>query len=385
MKLALLKGNRFNPWHLRAFTQLGEDVSVTAFRAESEVQEYFADRGDGTQEFDVETIQFEHQVGMGKVLRPIRERLGGVQSRILPFADRLEGYDLIQSWELFTDWTEQALDAKRRYGIPVSLMMWDNIAYNHETSPELIARKERAIREADRFIVHTERSRRVLEMEGADASTIELIAPGVDETHFASGASNRVQFGLADDEFVMLFVGWMLPRKGLEFLILALKNLVDDPELKDSKFRLAIVASGPGRDRIEALARRAGVEDRVTFLGTFPYDEMPEVYRSADCFVLPSIATTEWQEQFGMSLIEAMACGVPVVTTRSGAIPEIAGDAARLCQANDFLSLYEALRELVLDESQRRELSKAGRARVEVKFRLNDYANGLKRVYSDLV
>lgn len=85
-----------------------------------------------------------------------------------------------------------------------------------------------------------------------------------------------------------------------------------------------------------------------------------------------------------MSMIEAMACGVPVVTTHSGAIPEIGGNAVRLCQPNDFLGLYEAIRELVQDEAARESLSCIGRERVLRKYRLQEYADRLKVLYSDL-
>ena len=386
MKLALLKGNRFNPWHLQAFQQLGEDVEVTAFRAESEVQQYFRERDDGSLAFKEEAIFFDTQTGPAwmRMYNVLRERYARYQPEIVPFADRLEGFDVIQSWELFTDWTEQALEAKRRYNIPVSLMIWDNIPFNGEGNSRRRDLKRRAVAEADRFIVHTERSRRVLDMEGVDSDRVELIHPGVDEEHFAPGEGDRERFGLKDDEFVILFVGWLLPRKGLDFLILALRELVHDRELQDKRIRLAVVGSGPGRDRIDALLERTELTDRCTFLGTYPYDEMPEVYRSADVFVLPSIATEDWQEQFGMSLIEAMSCGVPVVASRSGAIPEIAGDAGILCQPNDFLSLYEALKRLISDEVLCGDMAKAGRERVMSRFRLDSYAEALGRVYGEL-
>jgi glycosyltransferase involved in cell wall biosynthesis len=111
---------------------------------------------------------------------------------------------------------------------------------------------------------------------------------------------------------------------------------------------------------------------------------MPAIFRSADAFVLPSIATPEWQEQFGMSLIEAMASGVPVVTTYSGAIPEIAGSAAELCQPNDFLALYTSLKKLVLEPETRENLASLGRERALAHFRQDDYALALSDVYESL-
>jgi alpha-maltose-1-phosphate synthase len=366
---------------------LGEDTTVTAFRAESEVQQYFEGRDDGSLDFEFEQIYFDTQGGsfLSRMSKVLQERYRGYRPQVLPFSDRLEGYDLIQSWELFTDWTEQALDAKAKFGIPVSLMVWDNIAFNNEPNAAWRARKERAVREADRFIVHTERSRRVLDMEGVQAEKIVMLPTGVDDEHFSPGVSDREKLGFSDDEFVILFIGWMLPRKGLDFLVLALRELVSDPALKNIKFKLAVVASGPGRERIEMLLERLGLSERCTFLGTYPYDEMPDVYRAADCFVLPSIATETWQEQFGMSLIEAMSSRIPVVSTYSGSIPEIAGDAARLCQPNDFLELYMALKSVVQDEAYRRKLSSNGRDRVLQEYTLQGYTDGLKAVYSELL
>jgi alpha-maltose-1-phosphate synthase len=101
--------------------------------------------------------------------------------------------------------------------------------------------------------------------------------------------------------------------------------------------------------------------------------------------VLPSIATPEWQEQFGMSLIEAMACGTPVVSTLSGAIPEIAEDCAALVQPNDFLVLYEALRGLALDPDARRALRETGLARARERFGLDRFASALSDVYEEVL
>lgn len=387
MKLALLKGNRFNPWHLQAFDGLGDDVDVTAFRADSQVQAYFKDRDDGELGFTYETIAFDTQAGpaLQRVSNKIKERYTGYEPRIVPFADRLAGFDVIQSWELFTDWTEQALDARRDNGTPVSLMVWDTIPFNNEDTERRVKMKRRAVNEADAFLVHTEWSRRVLELEGVSAEKVTLVPPGVDETHFCPGSGERAAFGLDEDEFVILFVGWLLPRKGLDYLILALRELVSDSDMKDVRFRLAVVGEGPGKDRIDALLRRTELEDRCTFLDTFPYSKMPEVYNCADVFVLPSITVPGWQEQFGMSLLEAMSCGVPVVTTQSGAIPEIAGDATDLCPPNDFIGLAKCLKSLVLDTDRRQERGSAGRKRVETNFSLDGYVTSLKRHFRKLV
>jgi len=387
MKLALLKGNRFNPWHLLAFSRLPGAPEVTAFRAESEIQRYFAQRADSALNLPIERIYFDTQAGplFRRAWNEFAARYLGREPRILPFHDRLQGYDLIQSWELFTDWSAEAVKAKQKWNIPLSVMVWDNIPFNMERNPARRTMKERVAANADLFIVHTERSRRMLDVEGVNQDRVVKIDPGVDTERFSPGPGHRDRFGLPEEAFVVLFVGWLLPRKGLDFLLLALRELIHDSRFRDQNLRLLVVGSGPGRDRIERLIDRLGVRDICVFAGSLPYAEMPEAFHAADVFVLPSIATPEWQEQFGMSLIEAMACGVPVVSTFSGAIPEIVEHAAVLCQPNDFVSLYEALRDLLSNSAKRQDLAEQGRAHALARFRLEEYAKALSEVYAGLL
>ena len=387
MKLALLKGNRFNPWHLQAFRHLEGNPAITAFRAESEIQRHFHDRDDGSLPFAFERIYFDTQAGnpLLRAVRTVQARYGGRELQILPFYDRLRGFDLVQSWELFTEWSEQAVEARERYGVPLAVMVWDNIPFNMETRPGVRALKERVAKTADAFVVHTERSRRMLDMEGVPSERVALVPPGVDTTVFTPGEGQRNDLGLDDDEFVILFVGWLLPRKGIDFLVLALRELLADAEVRVRRPRLVMVGSGPGRDRVERLVERVGVADASRFAGMVPYDRMPAMYRSADAFVLPSVAMPEWQEQFGMALIEAMACGTPVVASQSGAIPEIVGDAGVLAQPNDFVALYEALRRLILEPGERAALGAAARERVLERFALDASAAALSEVYGKLV
>ena len=387
MKLALLKGNRFNPWHLQAFNRLPDAFQITAFRADSEIQRHFQERGEDRLAVPVEQIYFDTQRGPfpGRLSNRLLERFRNREPRIRPFHDRLRGFDCIQTWELFTDWSAQALDAKRRHGTPVCVMVWDNIPFNMERNPRKRAIKEAVARQADRFIVHTERSRRMLGLERVDPARVVKIGPGVDTEVFSPGPRDRARFGVGKDEFVILFVGWLLPRKGIDFLLLALRELVHDSELKDISVRLLVVGSGPGKDRVDRLVDRIGVRQQVTFAGALPYTRMPEAFRAADVFTLPSIATPEWQEQFGMALVEAMACGVPAVTTMTGAIPEVIGPAGVICQPSDFVSLYEALKRLIQNPAERERLGEAGRQEALSRFALDTYAEQLAAVYQGLV
>ena len=386
MKLALLPGNRFNPWHFQAYRRLKGDPEIAVFRAESEIQERYDRCTDDAFPFAFERIDFDTQAGplLRRLINAAGTRWLEREPRILPFHERLRGFDVLQSWELFTDWSAEALRAHERFGTPLAVMVWDNVPFNMERNPERRAMKERVAAGADLFVVHTQRSRRMLDVEGVPAGRIAFIKPGVDTNAFCPGPSKRDEFGLDDEDFVILFVGWFLPRKGIDFLLLALRELLHDSSVEPRRLKLMMVGSGPGRERVERLMDRLDVREACVFAGSLPYGRMRDAFRSADCFVLPSIATPTWQEQFGMALIEAMACGTPVVTTSSGAIPEIVGDCGLLCQPDDFVSLHAALRRLALEPSLRNDLAEAGRARALERFGLQRFADELSTLYVNL-
>ncbi|GMU91832.1 MAG: hypothetical protein AMXMBFR4_08900 [Candidatus Hydrogenedentota bacterium] len=386
MKLALLMGNRFNPWHLQGFKRLRGNPEVTAFRAESQIQDHFKRRGDGTEGFKLERIYFDTQAGnvFTRLANVFAERYRNRTPRIVPFHDRLHDYDIIHSWELFTDWSREAVIARKRFRIPLVVTVWDLLPFNMERTAELRDIKQRVARGADRFVVYTDRSREMLGFEGIPKESISVIHPGVDIDAFQPGAATR-QFGLRPDDFVILFVGWFVPRKGIDFLLYAVRKLIDDGGANASRLKLLIVGSGYGRERVNALIARLDVQDRCTIVGPLTYNQMPDVFRASDVFVLPSIATDEWQEQFGMSLIEAMACGVPSVASLSGAIPEVAEDAALLCQPNDFHALHRALRRIIDSQELRSELAAKARRRAVSQFNLQTHAEALSDLYESIL
>lgn len=386
MKLALLIGNRFNPWHFEGYRRLRGAPEITVFRAESEIQDRFDACNDRPFEAAFERIDYDTQAGdISTRWKGIFEtRVLGREPRILPFHERLEGFDVVQSWELFTDWSAEAAEARKKYNVPFAAMVWDNIPFNMENTEQRQVVKRNVIEHADRFIVHSQRSRHMLWQEGVPDNRIAFVRPGVDTKVFSPGEGRREAFGIDDEDFVILFVGWLLPRKGIDFLLLAVRELVQRGVAGNRPVRLLMVGSDLGRDRVDPLIDRLGLRDICRFTGPIPYGRMVDAYRSSDCFVLPSIATPEWQEQFGMSLIEAMACGIPVISTYSGAIPEVVEDGGILCPPNDFVSLADALRGLVEDDARRTALAQAGRDRAERLFELDRFAAEMSAVYEGL-
>jgi len=153
----------------------------------------------------------------------------------------------------------------------------------------------------------------------------------------------------------LLCVARLVKRKGLEDLLAVLAR----PGVTDC--RLTIVGDGRLRSRLEAHARELGVADRVQFTGRLHGDELARCYQQAECFVLPSIA-----ESCSMSLLEAMASGLPVVATRTGGNPEIVEDGVngRLFTRGDVDELAAALVWMLESSERRRQISAANREKM---------------------
>jgi glycosyltransferase involved in cell wall biosynthesis len=145
---------------------------------------------------------------------------------------------------------------------------------------------------------------------GAPAERTLVLRNGVDLQQFAprDRAAARRRLGL--DGFVALSVGSLIPRKGHELTIGAMARVPDAT--------LLIAGSGPLREDLEALARRLGVDRRVRFLGEVPHADLPDLYTAADAMVLASS-----REGWANVLLEAMACGAPVVATAVNGAPEV--------------------------------------------------------------
>ena len=149
-------------------------------------------------------------------------------------------------------------------------------------------------------------------------------------------------------------------------------------------WRLAIVGAGPERDRLEVLARRLGMADRVFFEGIVPSLRMPAFYRELDALVVPSRSQPNWVEQFGRVLIEAMACGVPVIGSDCGEIPNVVDDAGLIFPEGDAGALREHLMHLMRTPDSWADLAQRGRERVLAHFTQAQIAAQTVAVYREM-
>jgi glycosyltransferase involved in cell wall biosynthesis len=201
---------------------------------------------------------------------------------------------------------------------------------------------------------------------------------GVDEDCFcpdpAQGLDARQALGLSG--FVVGYAGRLTAAKGVEDLFAAAAALPAD-------CGLLVVGDGDLRPTLERQARESAFP--VHFAGEVPVEQMPRWLRAMDCLVLPSRTTPTWKEQFGLVLAQAMACGVPVVGSASGAIPEVIGDAGLLVPEGSPAALASALTSLLTSPELRSRLAERGRARVLNRYSATALADETFRLFSDLL
>ncbi len=178
-------------------------------------------------------------------------------------------------------------------------------------------------------------------------------------------------------QLTLLLVGRLRYYKGLDTLLCA---LVDLPDL-----RLQVVGDGPMQTPWETLATELGVADRVTFRGRVGDEDLPECYRQADIFVLPANARAE---AFGTVLLEAMACGLPCITTEVGSGTSWVvedGVTGLVVPPRDPEALATAIRSLLDAPDKMSEMGKAGRNRVEAEFTTDKMVARVQAVYDEVL
>jgi glycosyltransferase involved in cell wall biosynthesis len=228
--------------------------------------------------------------------------------------DGAQPFDLIDAHYFYPDGVAAARLA-RELEIPLLITgRGTDLTLIPQSAPER-AQIQWASKQASGLITVCEDLRHKLIDLGEAPSRIVSLRNGVDLARFSPGdrAGSRARLGLSG--FTLLSVGSLIPRKGHELIIEALRDIPDAG--------LMIAGSGPMRAELERVAQEKGVAGRVRFLGEIAHDDLTDAYRAADMFVLASS-----REGWANVLLEAMACGTPVVATNVNGTPEVIQDSA---------------------------------------------------------
>lgn len=230
-----------------------------------------------------------------------------------------------------------------------------------------------------RIIAVSEFIRRRLIEAGVPARKIEVIYNGVDIERFSPDPVAREawvrRFGLRPDEVVLSSVAFSHRFKHPEVVVEAIAHLV----ARGIPVQLFMAGRGEMQPETEALGRRLGVDHLIHWLGDFGAPEA--LLRASDVFVLASVG-----EAFGYVLTEAMACGTPVVGSRSGAIGEVVedGKTGLLAAPQDAVSFADAIERLVRDKAMRRDMGVRGVDRVRKLFAADTMVEKVMHCYASI-
>ncbi len=269
--------------------------------------------------------------GLGRLLDEIRPDLVHIDE---------EPYDLL---------TFLAVRAAQSRGIKALFFTWQNLKRSFPVPFGLF--EAYVLEHADAAIAGGAEAAAVLRAKGFARPLYVIPQFGVDPEVFP------YQEKVSEPPFTVGYAGRLVPEKGLTVLLEAAASLEGD-------FRLLLVGDGPLRQELAIAAQDKELGQRMEFKGNVPSEQMPQVLAEMDALVLPSLTTPRWKEQFGRVLIEAMACGVPVVGSSSGEIPQVIGDAGLVFPEGDAGALAAALGRLASDPKLRSELAQRGRGRV---------------------
>jgi len=222
-----------------------------------------------------------------------------------------------------------------------------------------------------KVIVASSESRRVLAREyGVPDEKIVVIPLGVAPLFLGGGGDPGAAPARRGER--LLYVGPLIRRKGLRTLIAALAMLRG----AGRAFRLVVAGRGPDEPALRALASRLGVADAIEFAGYVPEGRLPALYAGADLFVFPS-----FKEGFGLVLVEAMACGLPVVASSAQPIPEVVGEAGRFFTPGDPAALAGVLGAVMGDPDLRATMRHEGLKRVRERYDWSRIAERTLEVY----
>ncbi len=264
----------------------------------------------------------------------------------------------------------------RRLFVPnakLILHSWQNVHRPLSTMAKVVL--DQTLRLADLILIANEAGRSVLEKWGYRGQVRKQIWVGVNGDHF-SMVEGRTE--ASQNAFVVGFIGRFVQAKGIIDLLEAIALL---PETVSCN----LIGKGELEPLLRQKVKELGIQDRVNFIGYVPHLALAKQLTKMDVLVLPSRSTTQWEEQFGRVLIEAMACGTAVIGSSSGAIPEVIADAGIIFREGDTVALAKAIHSLYQSATQHKQIVQRGLQLVKERYSQEVIVDHLATLYRELV
>lgn len=385
MNIVFVRGPFLNPWELQTYTSI---AAIHSFRAIGGDWQFYANP------IQIPNIPVAHARIWGKTLHRAFNGSAVLYNRALSWtfgrsyglknlSSLALGADILHSAELFFTLTDQCVDLKERMGCKLAVTVWENLPHSGERHPWRRERKARAIRAADGILAVTETSKRMLLSEGVPSERIAVIPMAVDTNRFSPKPKNAdllKRMAITEHDVVVLFIGRLVEEKGVHELLRCATVISKLP--LSVPVRFCMVGDGPLRKTVESAA--STLSNVLTYRPFLPYDDLPDLHNLADIFILPSKAAPQWEEQFGYVLVESMASGSAIVTTNSGSIPDVVGDAAIRVEPGKAKPLLEAITELAKDKRLRQQYGRLALLRAQSRFTLQAVTPLLEAFYENI-
>lgn len=383
IKVALVRGDSLNEWEGKIWGELGDDFQVTAFCSKKNL--YSAKN----LKYPIKNL-FSSSDNF--LVHNLDKYLNGRFQNMFGLEKELDGFDIAHTAEISYFFTTQAVRAKNKNkNLKVVATVWDNsfgrFEYNYWPgfkTPPLFWRKKinNIIKEnvggVDLFLPVTEFSRGMLLDYGVPENKIQILTPAV-LNNDADAKDFLEEKGLAGKEIYMM-VNRMVKEKGIYDVLYGWNMYLKSVGNKNKI--LLMIGNGPERENLMRLAGDLGVKDSILFIQQLPNEKVRGLYKYAKALILGSLPNPMWQEQFGYVLAEAITSGCPVVSTYSGAIPEVIGDAGILFAPGNPVELKNALEKIDNQEFYGR--LKENCEKMKGKFVAEKFKNDLVNIYKKL-
>lgn len=328
MNIAIIRGKYLNRFEMQNYEPIAAQAGLVGFSSLRPIHNQY--------NFPVKKLFSPMDLPDFPKKMPILNRIFSDALYLPGLEKELKGFDIAHTRETYFRITQQAINAKKRGLVKkVVCTCSETIPFNHEGIRGRKKYKQNAYRYVDHFHCLTEKARQCLIKEGVSKSKISVIGYGIDLNAFKPKPTRPHK------SINILFVGRLVPEKGIIYLLKAFSRLE-----KQYPVHLTVVGKGPLKGYIGKYLTAHNLSKKVT-VRTCSYAQMPALYRQSDIFVLPSYKTVYWEEYYGMSLLEAMACGLAVVATECGAIPEVTGGNALLVRQKNSQVLAWSLARLL--------------------------------------
>lgn len=355
MKISIVRGAFLNPFELQNIYPLKSRHDITAYSSLRPINP----------NINLPLVRLASPTDLPLPFKyPLLNRVFSDAHYLLSLEKKLTGSDIVHVAETYYNYTLQAIKAKRKGLVKkVISTVWEVIPFNNESLPGRRGIKKIARKEIDHFITPTKLAKKALIKEGVPTKKITVIPMGVDLNRFKP--SRIHQFG---GDITILFIGRLEESKGILNLVKAFTKLNKSiPNLK-----LNIIGQGTLKEKI--------INHKNIILKTVSYSKIHQEYQKADIFCLPSQETSTWQEQYGMVLVEAMASGLPIITTNTGAIKEVCESAA-IYTGNSTQELFKNLKTLVLSPKKRKTLREKARQRAISRYNYLHTSRKIEKIY----